>query len=277
MIKYRIPRNLIDQLNDIKKIAKGGQKTVYEADHDKYGRIALKINKYNSSSELERISREVNVLKEINSKYFPKNYDFKIYPEEKIFIIIEQYIEGKTLKELRNSFNNENSILSLFKELIKGLSIIWEKRIIHRDLKPNNIIITKNDIPCIIDLGIARVLDMESLTGTNLSRGPCTPPYASPEQLLNKKEFINHRSDFYSLGIILLELLLGFHPFLPEKVGNDNSITENIINDKFFIPKKKEGVSEEFITLIKILLAKEPYQRFRNVDILTDYISKYWS
>lgn len=277
MIKYRIPRNLIDQLNDVKRIAKGGQKTVYEADHDKYGRIALKINKYNSSSELERISREVNVLKEINSKYFPKNYDFKIYPEEKIFIIIEQYIEGKTLKELRNSFNNENSILSLFKELIKGLSIIWEKRIIHRDLKPNNIIITKNDIPCIIDLGIARVLDMESLTGTNLSRGPCTPPYASPEQLLNKKEFINHRSDFYSLGIILLELLLGFHPFLPEKVGNDNSITENIINGKFFIPKKKEGVSEEFIILIKILLAKQPYQRFRNVDILTDYISKYWS
>lgn len=277
MIKYRIPRNLIDQLNDVKRIAKGGQKTVYEADHDEYGRIALKINKYNSSSELERISREVNVLKEINSKYFPKNYDFKIYPEEKIFIIIEQYIEGKTLKELRNSFNNENSILSLFKELIKGLSIIWEKRIIHRDLKPNNIIITKNDIPCIIDLGIARVLDMESLTGTNLSRGPCTPPYASPEQLLNKKEFINHRSDFYSLGIILLELLLGFHPFLPEKVGNDNSITENIINGKFFIPKKKEGVSEEFIILIKILLAKQPYQRFRNVDILTDYISKYWS
>lgn len=277
MAKYRIPKELLDRLNGIKKITKGGQKTVFEAYDDKYGRIALKISQYASSSEVERISREVDILKKINSKYFPKNYDFKVYPEEKLFIIIEQFIEGKILANVRSRYNNENSIISLFKELISGLNIIWEKKIIHRDLKPNNIIITINDTPCIIDLGIARILDMKSLTGTNLSRGPCTPPYASPEQLLNKKDFINHRSDFYSLGIILLELLLGFHPFLPEKVGNDNSITENIINGKFFIPKKKEGVSEEFITLIKILLAKQPYQRFRNVDILTDYISKYWS
>lgn len=277
MDKNKIPKKLLAQLNNIRKIFKGGQKIVYEAHHDKYGKIAVKINKYTSLRELKRIEREVKVLRKIDSKYFPKNYDFMVFDKEKIFIIYEQFIEGKILKEVRDRYNDEKSIISLFKELIIGLSIIWKERIVHRDLKPNNIIITKNNKPCIIDLGIARILDMKSLTGTDSARSPCTPPYASPEQLLNKKEIINHRSDFYSLGIIILELSLGFHPFLPEKVGNDRSITENIIRSEFVDPSTKEGASDEFIILIRRLLAKEPYKRFRNVDILADYIYSNWS
>lgn len=277
MDKCKIPQKILAQLNNISKIGEGGQKTVYKAYHDKYGQIVVKISKYISSRELKRIEREVKILKKIDSKYFPKNYDLIFCDEEKIFIIFEQFIEGKVLKNVMNRYNDENSIISLFKELIMGLSIIWKKRIVHRDLKPNNIIITKNNKPCIIDLGIARILDMKSLTGTDSARSPCTPPYASPEQLLNKKEIINHRSDFYSLGIIILELSLGFHPFLPEKVGNDRSITENIIKSKFVDPSIKEGASDEFIILIRRLLAKEPYKRFRNVDILADYIYNNWS
>lgn len=277
MDKNKIPKKILAQLNNVRKITKSVQKTVYEAFHDKYGRIALKIGNYKSSSELERISKEVDILRKINSKYFPKNYDFKIYNSEKIFIIIEQFIEGKILENVRSRYNNENSIISLFIELIKGLSIIWEKKIVHRDLKPNNIIITNKNIPCIIDLGSAKILDIKSLNATNPSRGSYITEYASPEQLLNKKDIINYKSDFYSLGIIILELFLGFHPFLSEKVGNDKSITENIIKSKYFIPSTTEKVSEEFIILIRKLLEKEPSQRFRNVDNLTDYISNYWS
>jgi len=277
MDKNKIHKKILAKLNNVRKITEGGQKIVYEAYHDKYGKIVVKINKYISSRELKRIEREVIVLRKIDSKYFPKNYDLIFCDKEKIFTIYEQFIEGKVLKELMDRYNDENSIISLLKELIVGLSIIWKNRIVHRDLKPNNIIITKNNKPCIIDLGIARILDMKSLTGTDSPRSPCTPIYASPEQLLNRKEIINHRSDFYSLGIIILELFLGYHPFLPEKVDNDRSTTENIINGKFVDPSIKEGTSEEFINLIRRLLAKEPYQRFRNVDLLANYISNYWS
>lgn len=67
-------------------------------------------------------------------------------------------------------------------------------------------------MPCIIDLGIARFLDLESLTRTISPMGPCTPIYAAPEQLTNNKALIDPRTDFFGLGIIALELYLGVYP-----------------------------------------------------------------
>lgn len=82
----------------------------------------------------------------------------------------------------------------MFGSLVEGLSIIWDKNIVHRDLKPENIIIRPDGMPCIIDLGIARFLDLESLTRT-ISPMKWQPPiYAAPEQLTNNKALIDPKN-----------------------------------------------------------------------------------
>jgi serine/threonine protein kinase len=249
-------------------IFKGGQKEVYKANHPFYGEVVLKSGKYSGERSLERIKREVEFLGTINSEYFPKNFLFEVNKSNQTFFIVEEFIEAFKFPDLAEYYNSEKRLISLLKELIYGLRLIWDRNVVHRDLKPDNILITKNYKPKIIDLGIARFIDYESLTKTIQPFGPCTPIYAAPEQLLNKKSDINLRTDFFSLGIIILELYLGFHPFDPKELGNQSSIPENIINGQYIQPSKKPGTSKEFSELLRKLLGVQPYERFRNHQIL---------
>jgi eukaryotic-like serine/threonine-protein kinase len=262
--------------SNIELIFTGGQKKVYKVLHRKYGTVVVKVGSFGSYASLERIKREVDCLKEIDSVYFPKNYEFNFDKDSKEFYAIEQYIESVNLTEIMAYYNNEIRIIDLLKELVKGLRVLWDKNAVHRDLKPDNILITSDYKPVIIDLGIARFLDYDTLTKTLLPMGPCTPVYASPEQILNKKESIDIRTDFFSLGIITLELYLGYHPFHPDKVGNDKSIPINICEGNYINPNSRVGTTIQFSELIKRLLMPQPYQRFRNYTILSDYLKEQW-
>ncbi len=268
--------NIFDECSGITSIFEGGQKKVYKAKHPKYGYVALKTGTFSSTSSIERIKREVYFLRSIESEYFPKNFGFEIYEDKKEFLIVEEFIKSKNQNEVKNFFNSEKKLVGLLKELICALKIMWDKRIVHRDLKQDNILFTEEFKPKIIDLGIARFLDFDSLTQTIWGMGPCTPIYAAPEQLMNKKEFIDIRTDFFAIGIILLELHLGFHPYHPERVGNSQSISQNILANKFVKPFYKEGTSKEFSFLLIKLLKPQPYQRFRNYNLILEYIKSYW-
>jgi len=171
-------------------------------------------------------------------------------------------------------FKEPKVIFNLLHFLVKALSIIWDKNIVHRDLKPENIIIKPNGLPCIIDLGIARFLDLESLTKTISPIGPCTPIYAAPEQLLNNKNLIDTRTDFFCLGIITLELFLGVHPFDPNIVGNYFSIVENIMQNIYIIETSLVKRNEAIAELAEKTLQSQPYQRYRNHQMLHDFIAK---
>lgn len=265
-----------DKCTDVNLIFEGGQKKVYRATHNNYGLVAIKVGEYSSIAQLERIKREVACLKEIDSKYFPKNYDFLVNTSERKFTIIEEYIVSKNLTDLKMFFNTEEKIINLLKELIRGMKVLWDKNIVHRDLKPDNILITEDYTPKIIDLGIARFLDNDDLTRTLAPMGPCTPIYASPEQILNQKEIIDIRTDFFLLGVIILELHLGVHPFQADVVGNMNSIPVNICNGIYIEAKTKSGTTSEFNFLINKMLKVQPFNRFKNYKKLSEYIDEYW-
>lgn len=270
-------KDILKNCTNVTQIFKGGQKTVSRAMHKDFGEVVLKCGSFFDASGLERINREVNLLREIDSDYFPKNYEFKIDNDKRIFLIVEEFIESKKLDELSNYYDSEPKLVHLLKELIQGLKILWNKNIVHRDLKPDNILITTNFQPKIIDLGIARFREYTSLTKTIAEFGPCTKMYASPEQLLNKKRAINMRTDFFALGIILLELHLGFHPFMPDKVGNSQSIPENIVSGIYVKPGSKKDTPKEFEVLISRLLKTQPYQRFPNYRTLEQFVNQHWS
>lgn len=268
--------DILNEVIDITPIFRGGQKQVYKGDHTKLGEVVIKKGNYESNSSLERIKREVDCLRNIDSHYYPKHYYFYVDETNKTFVIVEQYINSVNLTKAMSNFDTEIKIVKLLKNLCIGLKVLWDKNIVHRDLKPDNILITPELEPRIIDLGIARFLDYSSLTKTVYPMGPCTPVYASPEQLLNKKEIIDIRTDFFSLGIIILQLWHGFHPFHPDKVNSDKDIPVNICEGLYLDPRAKEGASDQFVSLIKRLLMKEPYERFRNYTKLFDFISTNW-
>ncbi|MCZ2101378.1 MAG: serine/threonine protein kinase [Chitinophagales bacterium] len=265
---------MIKECKILEEIAEGGQKKVFLAEHPDVGKVVLKIGEIRSFTSLERIKREVELLTGLDSEYYPKQYYFNIDVIAMKFDIIEQYIEGKTLRDSMTEFNDTESILRLISELINGLSIIWGRNIVHRDLKPENIIIKPNGLPCILDLGIARFLDLEALTKTISPMGPCTPIYASPEQLTNNKNIIDQRTDFFSLGIMALELFLGVHPFDPNYVRNKFSIVENIMQNNYITEIPTVKSDEKLKAFAKKTLQTQPFNRFRNFKILNEFIAK---
>ncbi len=265
---------MIRECKILKELPLGGQKRVHLADHPKVGKVVIKRGVIKSFSSLERIKREVELLSELKSDFYPQQYHFNIDIKTKEFEIVEEYIEGKVLRETMPRFNTPNEIFTLLKSLVEGLIIIWDKNIVHRDLKPENIIIRPNGIPCIIDLGIARFLDLEALTKTISPLGPCTPIYAAPEQLSNKKDLIDPRTDFFGLGIIALELFLGVHPFDPSYVGNHFSIVENILQNKYITETTSVKSDNSIVEFAGKTLQTQPYDRFRNYQMLNTFIAK---
>jgi len=264
---------MIDECNIIEEISRGGQKIVYLAEHPSEGKVVIKKGEIKSFTSLERIKREVELLSELSSEYYPKQFQFNVDIKSKKFEIVEEFIEGKTLRESVSEFRNLSDIFNLLFALCTGLKIIWDENIVHRDLKPENIIIRPDKTPCIIDLGIARFLDLEALTKTISPMGPCTPVYAAPEQLANRKELIDPRTDFFALGIISLELYLGEHPFDPNLNGNLYSIVENISDLNFVTYSDKILESDNMTEFAKNTLCEQPYQRFRNHNMISNFIA----
>jgi serine/threonine protein kinase len=266
---------MIKECTIIRELARGGQKTVYLAKHQTKGLVVIKRGPIKSLTSMERIKREVELLSDLQSEYYPTQYHFNIDLRTKEFEIVEDYIVGTTLRASMQNYNDPRSIFTLMNQLEIALKIIWDRNVVHRDLKPENIIIRANGNPCIIDLGIARFLDLDELTKTMAPMGPCTPIYAAPEQLSNHKNLIDHRTDFFNLGLIALELYLGAHPFDPAYVGNGYSIVENITNGIYI---SETGATPRNVGLSEFAsktLALQPYMRFRNFRMLNDFTTNH--
>ncbi|WP_338336326.1 protein kinase domain-containing protein [Marseilla massiliensis] len=135
-------------LRIIKELAKGGQKEVYLASiaDDLSKKVIVKKARISSTSSLQRILREVNFLCGLNSPYFPRNYDSKFDMSTMTITIIEEFIEGETLRNVMKNYEDWDSIKGLLNKLINALEIIWKRNVVHRDLKPENIIIRHNAI-----------------------------------------------------------------------------------------------------------------------------------
>ncbi|KUK76717.1 MAG: Serine/threonine protein kinase [candidate division WS6 bacterium 34_10] len=262
--------NILDKCSNSKIIAEGGQKKVLCASHPDYGQVVIKYGDYRYMTSLERIQREVDLLREIDSDYYPKNFEFLIDTKRRQFIIIEEFVDGKELSLVKDRFSRDEDILVFLNRLLCALNVLWERRVVHRDLKPANILITSLNEPRIVDLGIARELDKTSLTATLAASGPHTPIYAAPEQIENKKTMIDIRTDFFLIGLLMLELVNGFHPFDPTYVGNQNSIIENILNGIYVKPTS--GHNEKLIGFIEKSLQLKPYKRFRSLKSILNYL-----
>ncbi|WFR57327.1 serine/threonine-protein kinase [Anaerocolumna sp. AGMB13025] len=212
----------------IKNYPRSGQKRVLLIQHHKYGKVILKIVEGDS----ERVRREIAIVTENHFGNVPQILEMDSYDcnDEKGIYIFEEFIEGDTLTNiLKKSKLEISDALDLANNMLSVMVEMEEKRIVHRDIKPDNIIKKKNEEWYLIDFGIARVLDMNSLTLTEARIGPHTPGYGAPELFQYSKKDIDNRADLFSLGVVLFEAVTGSHPFLKGDELNRNEIWYNTI------------------------------------------------
>jgi len=227
----------IDSYKLLELIGHGGMGSVFLAERadDTYTqKVALKIMRrgMDTPSNIARFKRERNILAKLNYPNIARLLDGGMTDEGLPYLVME-YVEGTPL----HTYCDEHKLsiekrLDLFKSICKAVHHAHNNAIIHRDLKPSNILVTKNGQIKILDFGIAKLLEpkdsdakiFETQTGARI----LTPGYAAPEQI--EHQSITTKTDIYTLGILLYELLAGIHPFDMEE--KDFTAIEELIRHK---------------------------------------------
>jgi serine/threonine protein kinase/tetratricopeptide (TPR) repeat protein len=197
----------------IEELGQGGMGRVYKALDSKLNeKIALKLIKPEIASDkkiIERFSNELKMARKIGHRYVGRM--FELMEDKGIHFITMEYVPGQDLKGLirQSAPLSIARTISTARQICEGLTEAHRLGVVHRDLKPSNIMIDRDGNARIMDFGIARSLTAKGITGAGVMIG--TPEYMSPEQVEGKD--IDQRSDIYSLGIILYEMVTGRVPF----------------------------------------------------------------
>ncbi len=206
--------NQFPYLSSIAPLAKGGQKFVFSAIHPDEGNVVLKL--ILGSDNIERVPREKLAVQRVNSPRVPRIIDTGTgsTPLAPCVWILEQCILGENLREILNKgIFHVDDLVRLGIQMLEALVDAEKEKVVHRDIKPENIIMDQSGSFWLLDFGLARLLDLESLTPTGNPFGVGTLGYCAPEQLRNRKKDIDSRTDLFSIGIVLYECATGVNPF----------------------------------------------------------------
>jgi serine/threonine protein kinase len=248
----------------IEELGRGGMGRVYKATDTKIKeKVALKLIKPEIASDkktLERFSNELRIARRITHKNVGKMFD--INEEEGTHYITMEYVSGQDLRGLirQSGKLGIETALSIAKQACEGLSEAHKTGVIHRDLKPSNIMIDREGNVRIMDFGSARSLKERGITGAGVMIG--TPDYMSPEQAEAKA--VDQRSDIYSLGVILYEMVTGRVPF------EGDTALSIAMRHKSEIPKDPKEynaqVPSDLSNLILRCLEKDKENRYQSAE-----------
>ena len=204
-----------------RQIGAGGMGEIYLAADEKLNRkVALKILPAEYTSNDERVKRfemEARAISALNHPNIVTIHD--VGSENGINFIATEYVEGKTIRELIGEKPPLAEILAVMLQVCDALAVAHAAGIIHRDIKPENIMIRPDGYVKILDFGLAKLSDLETKPTDNFThtaKGVIigTPAYMSPAQVTDGK--VDHRTDLWSVGVVLYELLTGFNPYKKE-------------------------------------------------------------
>jgi len=256
----------------IEELGKGGMGKVYKVlDKDIKEKVALKLLSPEIASDektIERFSNELKFARKISHRNVCRMYD--LGKEEGTHYITMEYVPGEDLKRLVRKVGQLSAGKTIFiaRQVCEGLAEAHRLGVVHRDLKPQNIMVDEEGNARIMDFGIARSLKAKGVTGSGVMIG--TPEYMSPEQAEVKE--VDLRSDIYSLGVILYEMVTGQVPFEGE---TPLSIAMKHKSQSPRDPKEINAqLSEELSRVILKCMEKDRDKRYQNVeDILSELIN----
>jgi len=250
----------------IEKIGKGGMSVVYKAKCNVLNRfVAIKVLRDELTSDpefVDKFKQESLSAASLTHANIVNIYDTGI--EDGIYYIVMEYIKGETLKDYIKSKGSldEKETIRISRQIAEALKHAHLNKIVHRDIKPHNILMTSEGIVKVADFGIARASTSSTINNTSNVIG--SVHYFSPEQA--RGGYVDEKSDIYSLGIVMYEMITGSVPF-----DADNHITVAMkqIQEKPIPPKErsnKKMISQELEDIIMKCLEKNQGYRFQNIE-----------
>jgi serine/threonine-protein kinase len=252
----------------LEKLGSGGMGVVYKAEDTKLKRtVALKFlpeSATGSGEQKKRFLREAQAAAALNHANIATIYEIDEV-DGQIFIAME-FIEGSDLAGvIYESPLRIGDAVDFAVQIAEGLHAAHKKKIIHRDIKPANILLSEEGQVKIVDFGLAKLAGMTRLTKEGTTLG--TVAYMSPEQ--GQGETTDHRTDIWSLGVVVYEMITGQAPF---KGDYEQAVTYSIMNeDAEPVTGLRTGVPTELERIVNKAMAKRPDERYQNLgDILVD-------
>lgn len=255
----------LDEYELIEKLGAGGVGVVYKARHVHLQRtVALKVvhASHEHPAAVTRVRREMAALGRLNHPHFVQAFD--AHEADGAFLLAMEYVKGPSAAQLLRQAGplSVPDACELARQTAEGLHHAGEQGLVHRDIKPANLIVTREGLVKILDLGLALLTTDEELTAPNDPVG--TADYTAPEQILNGHA-VDARADLYSLGCTLYRLLAGQAPFGSSDFSTScEKRTAHAFRPPQSIRELRSDVPEELAAILDRLLAKEPADRFAN-------------
>ena len=190
--------------------------------------------------------------------------------EEGLFYITMEFVEGRSLQTLIDAHQPFPlpRVMKLMEQVCSALDFAHQHNVVHRDIKPANLMLTSDDTVKITDFGTAKILQFGTAQTAHVMG---TPSYMSPEQVKGKP--VDGRSDIFSLGVILYELMTGEKPFPGQNI---TTVIYKIINEEPIPPRSLDSsIHPGLSAVITRALAKDPAARFQNCHELLNALKNY--
>ena len=249
----------------VEKLGEGGMGVVYKAEDVTLERtVALKFppaEALNETSTRTRFRREAQAAAGLNHPNICTIYEIGEW--DGLPFIAMEIVEGRELKAMiRERPLPLDRALKIAIQACEGLKAAHDRGVFHRDIKPSNLMVTGKGQVKVMDFGLAKIVDGTQLTKSGTTLG--TPAYMSPEQALAKP--LDQRSDIWSLGVVLYEMITGQLPFKGEVAA---AVAFAIVNTEPELPTAvRSGVPTELDRVIEKALAKDPRERYQHIDSL---------
>ncbi len=268
------PPNSIGKFKIKELLGRGSFGVVYKALDTELGRtVTLKVPRagtFGSREEEERFLREARSASMLQHAGIVQVYE--ITENRGLPCIVEEFIEGRTLERAIQegglSFRESAEIVAA---MVEALDHAHRQGIVHRDIKPENILLDRAGRPHVTDFGLAR-RDEGEVTVTLDGQIIGTPAYMSPEQAQGKQELVDRRSDIYSAGVVLYELLTGERPFS----GSRTMVIHQVITDEPRPPRRlNDHIPRDLETVCLKAMAKEPSRRYGKAGELAEELRRF--
>ncbi|MFQ5651854.1 MAG: protein kinase, partial [bacterium] len=253
----------ISHYNIIEKLGEGGMGVVYKAEDTKLKRhVAIKFLSQKLSThgeELERFKLEAQAAATLNHPNIATIHEIDDVDGE--YFIVMEMVAGQTLNELIEKGPPPlEQAIEIAVQVADGLQEAHEAKIVHRDIKPANIMLTKKGQVKIMDFGLAKMAQASLMTKAGTTLG--TASYMSPEQA--RGEVVDHRTDIWSFGVLLYEMVSGQRPFQGDY---EQAVIYSITNEEAPpVTGLRSGVPLELERILNKALAKNPDERYQHVD-----------